>query len=393
MKKKKLNRIKIAIVILVIIIITLFIIINQLPKNNEVEYEMPSQITSIEDLLKYYNCTNIMITESKENGFEYDIYLKFGEDTWKENGNSNEAYYTSIIVNVANLLNYNSYRMIDSERKLLITIIANNAERKIQKTYINGQIDYFSRELTKKIADTYKEVKEIDMKIQAKEINALINNNWEPIQLGTIESRFEDYDIYFDEGIEVKTIDGKVYNIIFTEKYKETILNGLRVNDTKEKITNALGKPSFSDPSVIGYKGKDIYVFFSENEISVYRVQTFEDMKDFLNLWNTFLNEKDVKSFVNKVTDIWPGYSEFLYDSNFVYLKYTLKGIVIQFNVTTENGIVLYNNFQGTIGNELTLKDINPENIPKNIYLHTDEDLVETEEINRIRSKNIHENR
>ncbi len=380
MKRRKL---KIIIGILVICIIIIIAIIGRLSKKSEVIYDMPSQISSIEELLKFYNCDNINIIESKEEQFKYDIYLTFGEDLWQKDGRSNEAYYNSIIINATDLLNYCSYRLIDDTRELLVAIIADSTERKVQKTYINGRADYFSSELTKKVANAYEEIKSREMKIQSQEIKELIENNWEPIEFGTLESRFENYDIYFDEGIEVKTLGGKVYNIIFTDKYSKNIINDIKVNDTKEKIIKILGEPSFENSNEIGYKGEEIYVFFSEDEVSIYRIDNGEDMEQFLKIWESFLEEKDIKKFVNAVTDMWTDYSSFLYNTDFVYLEYALKGLAIQFNVSTENGVILYNNFKGSFGEGIKLSNINSENIPQNVYLHTDTDLIFEKEVSR----------
>ena len=34
-------------------------------------------------------------------------------------------------------------------------------------------------------------------------------------------------DVYFDEGYEIKTLQGKVYNIVFTKNYDGTVIDGL----------------------------------------------------------------------------------------------------------------------------------------------------------------------
>ena len=38
------------------------------------------------------------------------------------------------------------------------------------------------------------------------------------------------YDIYFDEGYEVRTIQGRVFNIVFTKKYNKPVIEGFKLS-------------------------------------------------------------------------------------------------------------------------------------------------------------------
>ncbi|MBR6033554.1 MAG: hypothetical protein IKP28_02275 [Clostridia bacterium] len=396
MKNKK--AIKLAIAILGILIIIIIVALSILSKDfynktNNKTTEIPSEYNEAEALLKYYQCSEINITDSPEENFEKDIYLIFGKDLWTDE-KSNEGYFNNIIINLTPILEYKNYRMIDNQRQLVISIISENEQ--IQAIYINGQVNYFQKEETKKtVKKGFKETETTSLTVEAKELKDLLNNNWKASQVsfGTVESRYSDYDIYFDEGIEVKTLGGKVYNIIFNEKYLSTVVNGLKVNENQDKIIETLGKPTFESKSngIIGYKGQNIYVFFSENEISIYRVEDDYNEEKFLKLWSEFQETKNAREFVSKITGVWDDFDEYITDSQFVYLKYSLKGAVIQFNTNGENGLTIYNNFGGTLDEEtkLSLKDINESNIPQNVYLHTTEDLVFVAEQNRV-SENIY---
>ena len=300
---------------------------------------------------------------------------------------SNEAYFSAIIMYLTPKLKYQNYKMIDSERELEISVVANKENKTIDAVYINGILNYFQKEGTKKVAShEIKTIEEISMSIQAKEINQLINNDWEvgKAAFGTVESRFENYDIYFDEGIEVKTIDSKVYNIIFTEKYKGTIVNGLKVNDEKGRIEKALGKPSFENSDLIGYKGDKIYVFFSKNEVSIYKVENDYKDEEFLKILKEFNETKNAVNFVETLTSLWTDYDEYTYDKMQVLLKYTLKGIEIKFNITGENGLIIYNNYKGPLAEGITLQNLNKDNLPEHVYLHTNIDLVFYKEEERV---------
>lgn len=380
MKKKIESKHKLIIVIsvLVILIVALLIVISNLKENEEIEVGiLPTEITEAENLLRYYNCQNIRITNGSDEPFEKDIYLTFGEDLWKGE-KSNEGYFSNIISYITNILEYKSYRMIDSSRELVIAVITDKENNSIKATYINGETNYFAKEKTKQIANNYEETKTTQISIQSQKIQELIKNSWkaESVDFGTRESRYEGYDIYFDEGIEVKTLGGKVYNVIFTEKYNENIVNGLKVNSDKDTIEKNLGKPAFEDENVVGYKGENVYVFFSLNEVSVYRVENEYNTEKFLKIWQEFEEEKDARKFTNEITNLWQDYNEYIYDLNYIYLEYALRGIKVQFDVSSENGIVLFNNYKGSLENDLNLSNLTSENIPKQVYLHTDDDLV-----------------
>ena len=116
-------------------------------------------------------------------------------------------------------------------------------------------------------------------------------------------------------------------------------------------MTATLGKPTFKDDeeNVVGYKGIDFYVFFTEKEISVYRNSTI-DSDDFFALADEYIaGELDFRGFMNELTYIWPDYSEYTYNSTSVFITYPLKGVEIAINGDDINGILVYNNNKSTM--------------------------------------------
>lgn len=384
MKKEYSKKLKAVIIALVVVIVVMQIIVNYLHTRKSTE-KLPYEIQSIEELLMYYKCTDIRIKKSSEELFETDMYLTFGKDL-REEERLNEAYYNAIINYVSKLIQYKNYRMIDATRELVVAVMCNNEEQKTEKIYINGELNYFAKQQTKISIQEYKKINTIDnIQINSNELQQLIQKNWntKEITFGSRESRYNDYDIYFEEGIELKTLGGKVYNIVFNEKYNKNVINNLKVNEKKENIINTLGKPQFEEENLIGYKGKDFYIFFSKNAISVYRIENDYQTEEFLEIFTKFQENKNAKEFVNEITNLWTDSNKYYYDSDYIYLEYALKGVCIQFNVSTENGIILYNNFNGKFNNEISLDNISEENLPEHVYLHTDEDLVFLQEKER----------
>ena len=198
----------------------------------------------------------------------------------------------------------------------------------------------------------YVEIKSTEFVINSPILQSCINNNWDNnINFGTRESIFDEYYIYFDEGIKVKTIQNKIYNIIFNKKYSENVINDLFPGIDLANVELTLGKPSFEDEKlgVIGYKGNEMYVFFTNEEISIYRNPDV-DIEDFFELSDRFIAEKiDFLDFMNELTYIWPDYSEYEYTENTMFIAYPLKGIEIKLNYDDISGILVYNNIKSTL--------------------------------------------
>ena len=263
------------IILFYIICINVIIIYALVLNKKQTEELLPHNLTTIEDVLEYYNCELIKKTMSDTDGLDYNLYVKFAK-TYYDKNQSNKAYFTGIITYLSKCLDYNNYSLIDSSKQINIVVICDKEQQVISQIYYNGDRTYFETKDNEKIVNDYKETKVTELDINSDELKKIIDNGWKNnnIYLGTQESTFEEYDIYFDEGIEVKTTASYIYNIIFTDKYKKNIVNGLKVNDSQNEITNKLGAPAFIDDNleIVGYKSKDLYIFFSKDEVSIYRV-------------------------------------------------------------------------------------------------------------------------
>lgn len=334
--------------LLAVILCVCMMILNyfDLQQQNRETAEITGNFNSIKDILEYYGCKHIKTKKSDLEDFSFDIYTSFKYNLYDDE-ESNEDFYNKIINKIAQFLNYKSYRLIDEtkDEKIEIQVICDG--KTIKKIIINGIEDYFLYMDSMFDAKKYKIIDETDIKADSPELIECIQNEWDTsIKFGTRESIFQKYDIYFDEGIKARRISNKIYNIVFTNKYSGNVINGLSTNADKEMIIQRLGNPTFKsqDGKIIGYKEKDIYVFFSDNEISIYR-NFKEDYDTFFKLIDKFTERKcTFLEMMNELTYIWPDYETYEYSADTVFLSYPNKGIDVKINYNGVNGIVLYNN-------------------------------------------------
>ena len=338
-------------ILLVFVLILLFYLLSIASNKNEVQLNY-NNLETIEDVLKYYQCEYISEKNSDIEGYSVDIRLKFRYNLYNEDDTSNEDFFNNVIKDIAKVLYFSNYRMIDEEKNIEIRVICE--EKRVSKIIINNMEDYFIYMDSQNSLKKYEEIKKVNFSINSEILTNLISKNWnKDINLGTRDSIFNSYYIYFDEGIKVRYIDSKVYNIVFTSKYKEKVVNDIIPGTDLKAVKAKLGEPAFKDEKldVIGYKSDLVYVFFSENEISVYRVLE-ENSDDFFELADEFLNDKlSLLEFMNKLTYMWPDYSDYTYSTDTVFISYPLKGIDIKINYDNTSGIVLYNNLNESMDN------------------------------------------
>lgn len=396
--KKLENKKKIKIVIIcisVVILICLLMLLVYKGADKKLEKQIASkQYTSIEDfesikeIVKYMECEYKKENQSKEKDFSLDIYVKFKVDLYTD-GQSNEIFYNRLINLIAEFNHYRSFRLIDDSRKMLISVICDNQNQTIVKKIINGEENYFEKENAKNQLANYKEKNITNLEINSKEINDLIQENWRyaKVDLGNRTSTYQNYDIYFDKGMEVKNISKQVFNIVFTSKYQSPIVNGIKVGTNLEQVEKILGKPAFGSTGdrMLGYKGKDIYVFFYQDQVSIYRVESNYDTTKFLEAISKLEEEKNVNDFLNQMTDIWDDYDSYTKATDFVELRYSLRGVSIIFSQYNSSGVFLYDNYQGMITKDMSAQEYKEkkEELPKYIYINTEKDLVYEQEASR----------
>ena len=368
--------------IVILVIIIVYILIQSILRtyrsisssdnsNSDLYYDL-DDYSSLEKLLSAYDCVYISELRTSE---LLQIYVKFDRDLFTDD-ESNENYFMAIINVVAEYENYINFELIDESRDIDILVTCEDSS--IVQIEINGDENYYLNQ--ESIINASRSKVEItDFTIDSGILVELINNSWNPtgVDLGTKESSCDGYEIYFDEGYKYKVSGRTIYNLIFTEKYTASIVSGLNASSTAEDVENTLGEPTFDYNSTIyGYVGENNYVFFdfTNNQVSIYPVEEIENEDEFIEIINEMNESLDIKQFAMDLISLWSDYDEYEYDSNYVDLKYTLRGVELTISSNSlKNGIYIYQNYSGNI---TTLSDLD------NVYIQ-DSDLIFEQEKNR----------
>ena len=279
-KRKKIIIIS-AIIILLFLITILTVKLNQQKKKQQhleeetqrvKQYTSVQQFTSMEEVALYLNCTFIKQEEVQGSNINYNVYMKLPNEVCT-NKVENKTFFENLIQYSAHALDYKNFCIIDENNKTKILINCNYDNKSVNAYSIDGIVNYFEKQENIQNMNNLKTIKPIEITLTSSQLNQIISNNWSTngLNLGTLESTYRNYDVYFDEGYQIRKVDGKVFNIVFTSKYIENVVSNLKVSSTKDEIKKVLGEPQFENGDLIGYKGNNVYVFFSRTQISIYR--------------------------------------------------------------------------------------------------------------------------
>lgn len=382
------KKMKMYILMILLILVFLGVIYLTVFKKEKKEYTSSSDFSSIEEVIKYMDCK--YIGEGQSNSLDYPIAVSLVfKHLPYENGTSYEKFYNQIINLVAYVTNYEGFKLSDSKNKIYVAVKCNDVTKSITDISINGSTTYFSDSKNSESINSYTKVNSVDVNIESSVLNQVINTSWKKgaVNFGTKESKFNDYDIYFDEGIEVRNVSDKIYNIVFTNKYNSNILNGLKVGDSLSKVKEVLGNPNILDETheeLLGYKSDKLYIFFMEDQVSIYRTEEVFDTLEFAKIVDNFIIEKNSKNLVNSLKSLWNDYDYYYDNDNVIILRYALKGVQVQFNLTNEHGISLYSEFEGDITSSISLDDVisKKSTLPQYVYIKNN-NLVYVSELER----------
>lgn len=344
------------------------------------------QFEDIKDLFAILNISYEKGVKSKENNFIYDFYVTFNTPLNIEN----QKKYINYINNIGAQIDYHNYRLIDKINNIKIEVYSDDENKTIEKYIINDDENYFKTLNNKKEIEGYVPTAIVEVTIESSNLKELIDTNW------TITENFENEDEYitYAAGYKIKIIDNKVFNIVYNDNYDESVVSGIKPSETFDKVKETLGEPAFvnSSNTIIGYKTDDFYIFFTEEDISIYRVDKVED-NVLSEAIKKIIQNDDESEFTDYLFSNWKDYDSYNEYKGLKDISYTLKGIEIQNQISLKDNIVIYSNYEGIVNNNKKLNDISVEDVPDNITLDLSTNSIFEYEKQRYELKHIEGNK
>lgn len=378
MKKKSIIVISIIIIFLLAITISIKSIKQEKTKN------------TLKKIAEYYECEFVKEKNANEKGYSKKLFWIYDvPPVDADDGIQYKEQYETVLKAIAAQIKEN-FILIDNKHSIEIRVKYNQENNKISYL-INNDNNFFQNEANKQIAKLQKEKPTTTINIISTELQHTIENEWSRKKTekdyGNKIKYENSYDVY-SSGIKVKTINSKIYNLIFLKEHQGNVFENITTGMDNASIRNILGQPTYENTEanlLIGYKTKDFYVFFSNGQISIYPVENFDENKNnqFAEIVSEYINNTNIyKETLQKVTQLYPDYSEYIQNEDSIDLKYPLKGFEIKMGKGERTGIYIYENYKGKISPNITKEDLESKTL-NNIYL-VDSNFIFEEELNRI---------
>lgn len=186
--------------------------------------------------------------------------------------------------------------------------------------------------------------------------------------------------------------------------YDKPIVNDIKITDDMQTVISKLGEESRkyinSKDSIILEDDRIYLLLDMKNHIGYVYFKRDAQISKFIEYVDKYLKDRDLKSFVNSMTETYKEYDKFEYNSRKVHLVYSTLGIEIYATNTDKmnNGINIYENskYYEMLKNKYLGLDINKNNnyevIKPEIELGVifkSEDLVEKQMKYRIEREKV----
>lgn len=283
-KKNKIENKTILIIILLVIVTILgimfcFLHINKTyTKNSPNSGKKVTEIkedTSIQDILRYFDCTNISysIEKDKDGKLYHKIYLRFKYNLYN-NEESKQEYFESII-NELNKKLYRSYQLLDEKKGIDIWF-----DYETKKYTINGVEDFYKNNSYKEVIN-HKSIPKVKSVVDSTQVNKMINNDWRrdglkiEDEIISTDENFIDYGTY-----KLNYTNRNINYVILNSDYEDSILKDIKVGTSFKDIQKILGTPTFKNSNkMIGYKTSNIYVFFYSDQVVIYPCKDYSNFE------------------------------------------------------------------------------------------------------------------
>lgn len=222
---------------------------------------------------------------------------------------------------------------------------------------------------------------EEDILVNALPIISLNNNNWDRMQAKLSGFQLDESgNAVFEEGYTLYCNQKYVNCIVFNNTFEKEVVGHLKVGTDFKTIEDNLGVPTFRKKDSLGYKTKEVYVFFYENEIAVYPNRNISNnsLEELINSYEQKSYEKGRTYFL---VDIRNNYNDFVItqdtETDTIIITSTTRQMIAKLDGIGNIEVELYNGYNVAT---YTTNDY----IEKNIYTKNDKDLVEIVENERV---------
>ncbi len=320
-----------------------------IPEKQDLEndvYNNDQVFHNVQEILESYGCTYISEQEEPTTV----IYLVFGKSLFNSDGSNNRNYYESLINALAKKLIKKNFYLYDEKNSIQINVSCD-----FENDNISYKINNISNYFGTANGDLYQEIENTEIAqyqyipISYNVLYNIVQNNMYLIdELGEPEGEVGKYKLYQNGTIMSRNFSGKVRNMIFLEGYDGNVFTGVEVGTPLSEIKKLYPNNAFGsiEEGYLGYRTAELYVFFYENEISVYGYSYYEQ-KNFEDILEEYLNTNDLNRFTERVTKLWTNYDEFEYDrgNKSLYLTYPSIGVIINIQNNNSKGITICNNY------------------------------------------------
>ena len=222
-------------------------------------------------------------------------------------------------------------------------------------------------------------VAEEDLLVNAVPVIQLNNNKWDRLKAGFKDYKLEGQNAVFEEGFTLYCDGTYVRCVVFSDKYEKEIVGHLKVGESFETIEQKLGTPTFKRDDCIGYKTKEVYVFFYENEVSVYQNKKYSN-KDLEILISNYIDGIYENGRTYFLANIRNNYTDFIIKKDETTDTMIVSSITRQITLKLDElgniEVELYNGYEIS-------EDLTRNYIKQGIYKENKEDLTEILESER----------
>ena len=375
MNKSKTIKIMSLVFVLLFVLLILLMILIQITKTDTPKIEAYiDDKSTIEGVIKSNKSEFI-------NQKDEEIYISSAKDLYNNDGTDNELYFEKMINELIPFFKNRDFTIIDEKKdfKIFVKYEYSSNEYKI---YYNEVADFYSvtnGEAYAAIDNTeIVDAQKVYFKDHLIDLLIMDSTYFTAMSKELTDGVAADnkYTDYMNGTVSVRLAPNKVVkNLIFRDGYSDKeIATNITMNSTLEEVHNLLPKNAFGgiNKGFLGYRAEDFYIFFYDDEISIYPY-AYRENTSFEKLLLEYVEDKDLGKFARKLTTAWKNYDYYKFDeeSQNLYLLYASRGIEINIKENDLKGIVLYTNYYFTDDTKKLVKN-------GYVTLNSESDLIDT---------------